>query len=149
MANQADDARLHAFFQSVRREFGVEAGAEPEMDTIESAYDGRHGILVLLERNGEVVATFAAVVHRYAVVEFRHIYLAPAERGNGLGSTLFHCFMGLCLRLGYPSVVLETHPNFKVANAFFRSAGFRPARVDVARRHSDTEWLRFHFSDPV
>lgn len=148
-ATQADDARIYAFLQSVRREFSFPAEPEAFLDSIDSHYDGREGILVLLEKEGELVGTFGAMAHGTSIVELQKIYLAPALRGQGLGSTIFHCFMGLCLRLGYPSVVLETHPCFKVANRFYQSVGFRPARIGLRALHSGTKWLRYHFSEQV
>ncbi len=148
-ATQADDAKIHAFLQSVRREFGFEAAPEPALDAMDSYYDGREGIFILLERGGELVGTFAARSHGATMVEFQKIYLAKSVRGQGLGSTVFHAFMGLCVRLGYPSVVLETHACFKIANAFYRSTGFRPARLALRLTHPGGEWLRYHFSDPV
>jgi len=59
-------------------------------------------------------------------LEVKHLFLAPAARGRGLGSALLAELERRARELGAATLVLDTNRSLLAAGGLYRSAGFAP-----------------------
>lgn len=59
--------------------------------------------------------------HRF---EVKHLYVAPAGRGQGTGGALLRALEERAAELGATEVVLDTHSSLEAANALYTSRGY-------------------------
>jgi len=58
--------------------------------------------------------------------EIKRLYVIPAARGRGLGRVLVERSIAVAREIGYRSVLLDTLPFMKEAQALYLSLGFKP-----------------------
>ncbi|MFD1721500.1 GNAT family N-acetyltransferase [Amnibacterium endophyticum] len=59
-------------------------------------------------------------------MEVKHLYVAPAARGTGLGRLLLAAAVERAREAGAATVVLDTNRSLEAAGGLYRSVGFRP-----------------------
>lgn len=59
-------------------------------------------------------------------MEVKHLYLAPAARGRGLGRRLLEALEAAARKAGAATLVLDTNRSLEAAGGLYRSAGFVP-----------------------
>ncbi|HEY7638208.1 MAG TPA: GNAT family N-acetyltransferase [Steroidobacteraceae bacterium] len=99
---------------------------EQELEHFAIEYAAPSGAFVLAEDAGQYVACIG--VRRFAedVGEIKRLYVAPVARGRGLGRLLVKRIIDEAQQLGYRSLLLDTLPFMKEAQALYLSMGFEP-----------------------
>jgi putative acetyltransferase len=99
---------------------------DEELQRFTSEYAAPTGAFILAEDAGQYVACIG--VRRFAeeVGEIKRLYVIPAARGHGLGRMLVERIIAAAQHLGYRSLLLDTLPFMKEAQALYLSLGFRP-----------------------
>ncbi len=59
-------------------------------------------------------------------MEVKHLYVAPAARGSGIGRRLLNRLEAHARREGVAWLVLDTNRSLEAAGALYRSSGFMP-----------------------
>ncbi len=86
--------------------------------------DGRGAFLVVFQ-GGTPVGCGALRLLDAHTAELKRMYVAPAERGKGLGRHLLAALEGEARALGVTRLVLETGVRQAAALALYRATGFR------------------------
>jgi len=99
---------------------------EQELEHFTSEYGAPSGAFILAADAGQCVACIG--VRRFAeeVGEIKRLYVTPAARGRGLGRLLVERIIDEAKHLGYRSLLLDTLPFMKEAQALYVSLGFQP-----------------------
>ena len=99
---------------------------EHELEHFSTAYAAPTGAFILAEAAGDYVACIG--VRRFAdgIGEIKRLYVAPVARGLGLGRLLVEHIIAAAKDLGYRSLLLDTLPSMKAAQALYLSMGFQP-----------------------
>lgn len=99
---------------------------EHELAHFDSEYASPHGAFLLAEVDGRYVACIG--LRRFAddIGEIKRLYVAPTARGSGLGRTLVERLVSLAREMGYRTLLLDTLPFMKQAQALYVSMGFKP-----------------------
>jgi GNAT superfamily N-acetyltransferase len=85
--------------------------------------EGR-GIFLIAKRKGRPVACGALRRIEQGVGELKRMYVAPQERGLGLGRLILEALEARAAGLGITRLVLETGTRQTAAVALYRNAGF-------------------------
>jgi len=72
--------------------------------------------------------------------ELKRMYVAPSERGLGLGRELLEALEAEARRLGYTGIVLETGELQEASLGLYRSAGYEP--VPCYGVYANRPWSR-------
>jgi GNAT superfamily N-acetyltransferase len=99
---------------------------ERELEHFTVEYAGPAGAFILAEDAGQYVACIG--VRRFAqdVGEIKRLYVIPAARGRRLGRMIVERIIVEAKQLGYRSLLLDTLPFMKEAQALYLAMGFRP-----------------------
>lgn len=78
-------------------------------------------------------------------VELVKMYLAPAQRGKGLGKTLMRKCIDLAGTLGYKKIYLESMPELKDAVLAYEKLGFELLQHPIGNtgHYSCTIWMLY------
>jgi GNAT superfamily N-acetyltransferase len=134
-ASEAERAQARTLFRAyadqLADELGVDLGFqsfERELAELGQIYSPPGGCLLLaLAPAGAGEAAVGCVGVRRLddeVCEMKRLYVAPAERGSGLGRRLAQASVEAGRRLGYRRMVLDTLTALGPALALYRSMGF-------------------------
>lgn len=110
------------------RELGV--GFDRE-DTLAGWMAGLHeyaasgGCLVVARVDSAVAGVCCVKTIGERLGEFKHMYIRPAYRGQGLGRRLLEYAIGQSSAMGHARLRLETGRFMQTAQALYRSCGFR------------------------
>ncbi len=99
---------------------------DQELEHFTSEYAAPNGAFILAEDDGQYVACIG--VRRFAddIGEIKRLYVVPAARGTGLGRALVERIIDVAREMGYRSLLLDTLPFMKEAQALYLSLGFKP-----------------------
>jgi ribosomal protein S18 acetylase RimI-like enzyme len=97
-----------------------------ELDHLPQEYGPPAGAFLLAWEEGTPLGCVGLRRSAEGVGEMKRLYLAPAARGKGVGRMLAEAIVAAAKDLGYSSVVLDTLPTMKQAQALYASLGFRP-----------------------
>jgi GNAT superfamily N-acetyltransferase len=99
---------------------------EQELEHFASEYAAPGGAFILAEDGEQYLACIG--VRRFAdeVGEIKRLYVTAQARGRGLGRLLVERIIVEAKQLGYRSLLLDTLPFMKEAQALYLSMGFQP-----------------------
>ena len=91
-----------------------------------SEYAAPRGAFILAEEAGRSIACIGLRQFSAGIGEIKRLYVVPAARGRGLGRVLVERIIAVARETGYRSVLLDTLPFMKEAQALYSSLGFKP-----------------------
>lgn len=97
-----------------------------ELEHFTSEYAPPEGAFILAEHDGQYVACIGVRHFADEIGEIKRLYVVPAARGTGLGRTLVERIIVVAREMGYRSLLLDTLPFMKEAQALYLSLGFKP-----------------------
>ena len=105
-----------------------------------SRLDDRDAVVLVAERNGQVVGYAYGSVEGYDYMSLRgpagvlnDIVVDPAERGRGIGRMLLNATLAELETRGVPRVLLSTAQQNEAAQRLFEAAGFRRTMIEMTR----------------
>lgn len=96
-----------------------------ELKQLATEYGPPHGAFLLAEQDAQYVGCGAIRRFSEAACEMKRLYVAPRSRSGGTGRMLASALLAQARALGYSSVLLDTLPSMRGAQALYRSLGFR------------------------
>ena len=100
-----------------------------ELEHLAEEYGPPSGAFLLARDNGVALGCVGLRRSAEGVAEMKRLYLAPAGRGRGVGRMLAEAIVAAARELGYSSVVLDTLPTMKAAQALYATLGFQPTKA--------------------
>jgi ribosomal protein S18 acetylase RimI-like enzyme len=97
----------------------------PDLDDIWTHYVDRGACVVLVERDGALVAAGTLVPDTEAIGKLVRMSVAKASRGQGIGKRLVAHLLDEARSRGYRRVVLETTDDWQDAIGLYRACGFQ------------------------
>ena len=97
-----------------------------ELEHLAGEYGPPSGAFLLARENGVALGCVGLRRSAEGVGEMKRLYAVPAARGKGVGRMLAEAIVAAARNLGYASVVLDTLPTMKEAQALYATLGFRP-----------------------
>ena len=126
------DAAMAAIVRAALKEHDLDkpgtAYFDASLDHLSAYYD-RPGRAYYVLLDGETVAGGVGVAEFEGLpggCELQKLYLAPAFRGQGLGSQMIRFIEDRARELGYRQIYLETHTALQAALRAYERAGYRP-----------------------
>ena len=99
---------------------------EHERTHLEDAY-GHTGAVFLLARNeGEFVGCGAIRRFSETACEMKRLYVGPDGQRQGIGRMLATALIAEARLLGYQTMLLDTLPSMRQAQALYATLGFKP-----------------------
>ena len=111
----------------IYREFGLAFDPDFEDDLYDISGAYAHGLFLVVEEEGRLLATGAAVPNGGQRL-IRRMYVATAARRRGLASTLLARLMNWG---DYTRTELWSDVRFRSAHAMYRRAGFQPGPLRI------------------
>ncbi len=99
---------------------------DEELQHFASEYAAPRGAFILAREQGQYLACIGLRQFSAEIGEIKRLYVAPAARGRGLGRVLVERIIAAAREIGYRSVLLDTLPFMKEAQALYLSLGFQP-----------------------
>ena len=124
----AEFAAGRALFEEYAGQLGVDLcfqDFETELVQIHTMYAPPSGCLLLARRDEAFIACGAMRRKSEKICEMKRLYVGAEGRGAGLGRRIAAALIRRASALGYTSMVLDTLPGMRVAQALYRSLGFR------------------------
>ena len=144
-ATDADSERIMALVQGVLDEFGLPFDArskDSDLQNIEEGYLRAGGIFELIEdRHGNLLGTWGLFPLDQETCELRKMYFIPQMRGIGLGRQILERAVGAARRLGFKTIVLETHSALKRAERLYTRFGFEPVEIEEVTARADRKYI--------
>lgn len=97
-----------------------------ELEHLAQEYGPPAGAFLLARDSGAALGCVGLRPCAEGVGEMKRLYAVPAARGKGVGRMLAEAIVAAARELGYASVVLDTLPTMKEAQALYAKLGFRP-----------------------
>ena len=140
---------LKAAFESY-----IAQSLQAEIDRIEDYYGERGGGFWVAVGDslaaGQIVAMFGLEPSSAEAMELRRMYVAPDARRRGIARTMLRFAEDECRRRGRSAMDLSTSELQGAALSFYRDAGYRLVREDVAIAASNKTLgggvKRYHFT---
>ncbi|MBK0400265.1 GNAT family N-acetyltransferase [Limibaculum sp. M0105] len=131
----------------------IERALAEEIGCIGAYYAARDGGFWVTLRDGGVVGMFGLERAGPDAFELRRMYVAPAARRGGVARSMLARAEAEARRAGAVWLVLSTSEVQEAALAFYRRAGYRLTREEVADTASNKTVgggiRRFHFEKPL
>jgi putative acetyltransferase len=128
-----DDGAIARIIRQVLTEFGANgegfAWADPELDHLSTAYQGRGSVYYVATVADRVVGGvgIAPFPCEYPnLCELQKMYLLPEVRGQGIGRALMDQALAAIARCGYDGCYLETFGPMATAIRLYERSGFEP-----------------------
>lgn len=119
---------------------------EQELQHFTTEYAAPHGAFLLAEEAGRYVACIGVRRFSQDIGEIKRLYVVPAARGRGVGRLLVERVVGVARELGYSSLLLDTLPFMKEAQALYVSLGFKPTTAYRFNPVEGSAFLRLDLS---
>ena len=121
-----------------------------EIDDVEGYYAGKRGGFWVAVAGAEVVGMFGLERVSDEAMELRRMYVDPAMRRRGIARWMLQFAEDECRRRRYLRLDLSTSQIQEEALAFYRAAGYRLLREEVAEAASNKTLgggiRRYHFT---
>ncbi len=116
---------LEQYYRELRETFAE--GFEPSKSVLADASAMRrpHGVFMIARRATEPVACGVVKLTSPRVAYIKRMWVAPSERGRGLGRALLTALEGKAMDLGCRTVQLETNRALAGAIRLYRAAGYQ------------------------
>ena len=124
-AMATDRPAITSFLQVMLEEFDLGLdfdGVDDDINGLPNSYDG--GYFGLVERDDEILGTFALYPIKEDTAEVRKMYLHPSLRGQGLGRTLLEFVESVAVARGFKELQLETASAMVAARSLYARAGY-------------------------
>jgi ribosomal protein S18 acetylase RimI-like enzyme len=107
-------------------------GFDEELHTLPGAYAPSRGTLLLAMADGNPAGCAGVRPFGAGRCEMKRLYTRAQHRGSGMGRRLAEAALAFARNAGYRQMLLDTLPQMAVAQALYRSLGFRdcPAYYD-------------------
>jgi GNAT superfamily N-acetyltransferase len=99
---------------------------DEELQHFASEYAPPGGAFILAEDAGQYLGCIGLRRLSADSGEIKRLYIVPTARGRGLGRVLVERVLAVARDIGYRSVLLDTLPFMKEAQALYSSLGFQP-----------------------
>jgi GNAT superfamily N-acetyltransferase len=99
---------------------------DEELQRFSSEYAPPKGAFLLARDQGEYLACIGVREFSDEIGEIKRLYVVPVARGRGLGRVLVERIIAVARDIGYRSLLLDTLPFMKEAQALYSSFGFKP-----------------------
>ena len=99
---------------------------DEELQHFATEYAPPGGAFILAGEAGQYLACIGLRQFSAEIGEIKRLYVIPAARGRGLGRVLVERIIATAREIGYRSVLLDTLPFMKEAQALYLSLGFQP-----------------------
>jgi ribosomal protein S18 acetylase RimI-like enzyme len=144
-ATDADRDRLRTLHRRAIRSAGSDPADVPGdyLDSIAGSFDGRGGVLYVLEDGDDVVAMGGlrpVAEGGDTAAELVRIAVAPEHQGEGLGDRIVGALESFARETGFERVGLETTARQRAARGLYRSRGYEETG---RRRVGEYEVLAF------
>jgi carbonic anhydrase len=143
----AEDAhaldQVRQFFRNYAAWLGVDLrfqNFDQEMASLPGAYSAPAGRLFFAEVDGRPAGCVGIRPFTEGACEMKRLYVAPEERGRGVGKELALAAIKAAKELGYKRIFLDTLPAMRIAVKLYRELGFQEA---PAYYHSPLEGTIF------
>ena len=100
-----------------------------ELEHLAEEYGPPAGAFLLAREGGVALGCVGLRRTAEGAAEMKRLYAVPAARGRRVGRMLAESIVAAARDLGYASVVLDTLPTMKEAQALYASLGFRPTKA--------------------
>lgn len=144
-ATNQDRDRVVALVFGVLTEYGLPPAPESkdsDLNDIEGNYIRSGGVFELIEdKEGNLLGTFGLCPLDKDTCELRKMYFVPQIRGIGLGRHILERAVGHARRLGFKTIVLETHRTLKEAIRLYSRFGFLPMSVEHTSARCDQAYI--------
>jgi putative acetyltransferase len=104
-----------------------------ELDTLSSEYGPPGGRFVLASWSGAFVGCGGLRRFTDAACEMKRLYVAPTDRGKGIGQAVAGALIAQARRAGYKTMLLDTLPAMAAAQHVYFALGF--TRTDSYRHN--------------
>jgi len=139
------DALLDAYLDEREATFPSTQGTYSRKRTPAVEFTDGHGVFVVARRDGTAIG--CGGLRRIADdgddvrFEVKHVYVAPAGRGQGVATAVMDALEAAAVDLGATAVVLDTNDSLVAAGAMYRSRGYQ--RVEPFNDNPNaTAWYR-------
>jgi putative acetyltransferase len=110
----------------------IELSLREEIDRIPGYYAARGGSFWIAEEAGALIGTYGLERIDARTAELRRMYVAPEARRRGIARALLAHAEQQCRAAGFTRLQLATAELQHAALAFYRAAGFRLVREEIA-----------------
>jgi carbonic anhydrase len=127
-ANDTDALeQVRQYFRNYAGWLGVDLSYQnfdQEMASLPGAYAAPQGRLFFAEIDGRPAGCVGVRPFSEGVCEMKRLYVAPEERGLGVGRALALAAIKVAKEIGYKRLLLDTMPNMRMAVKLYRELGF-------------------------
>lgn len=156
----ADHAAVRALFVAVNRELAppdlreafesyIRRSLEEEIDRLSDYYAGRQGAFFVAHEGETLAGMFGLEGLGTQAAELRRMYVAASFRKRGLARMMLDHAEHVCGDAGTSVLALSTSELQQAALAFYRNAGYRLVREEIAAAQSNKTVggaiRRYHF----
>ena len=128
--NPAALEEVRQFFRNYAAWLGVDLSFQnfdEEMASLPGAYAAPSGRLFYAENAGKPAGCVGIRQFSDGVCEMKRLYVAPEQRGAGIGRELALAAITAARELGYRKILLDTLPAMRMAVKLYRELGFQEA----------------------
>ena len=142
-----DEARLaqaRQFFLNYAAWLGVDLSYEnfeQEMLALPGPYAEPAGRLIYAERDGSPAGCVGIRPLSAGMCELKRLYVAPPQRGQGVGRELALAAIQAARAIGYRKILLDTLPAMRIALKLYRELGFMEAPAYYQAPLEGTQFL--------
>ncbi|MDA8637827.1 GNAT family N-acetyltransferase [Rhodospirillales bacterium] len=98
---------------------------EAELVNVAEMYAPPRGVIFIASVNGDDVGVGALRPVSDTCCEMKRVYVRESARGSGIGKTIIDLLITHGKTSGYASMILDTLPKLKTAQAIYKALGFQ------------------------
>lgn len=148
-AEAHDIPLVKQLFREYQQWLGVDLcfqGFEAELAELPGCYAAPRGSILLAVRNKETIGCVAVRPNVWPEAELKRLFVKPDYQGQGAGKMLFTAAMEKATAIGYTSIVLDTLPSMKTAQAMYRHYGFSEIEPYCENPLDGVKYFRYQFA---